>query len=197
MPNAPCTVRHACREDVPEILAMIRELADYEKELASVEATEQKLLDTIAFADPAVPSSPTTPQTEPITPTRPARCLILTTDSVSDSSNNNDNNQAGTEVVGMALYFYSYSTWRACAGIYLEDLYVRPAHRGKGFGKRLLVELARETVAMGGGRLEWRVLNWNEPSIQFYRAIGAEPQTEWIGQRVDREALTKLAGMLD
>ncbi|KXJ89154.1 acyl-CoA N-acyltransferase [Microdochium bolleyi] len=184
MPNAPCTVRHARREDVTAILDMIKELADYEKELSSVEATEQKILDTIAFAGPGVTSSPTDPQTEPITPTRPARCLLLT-------------DTASGKIVGMALYFYSYSTWRACAGIYLEDLYVQQAQRGKGFGKRLLVELARETVAMGGGRLEWRVLDWNEPSIQFYKSIGAEPQNEWIGQRVDRDALTKLAGLLD
>lgn len=163
---------------------MVKELADYEKELSSVEATEQKLLDTIAFAAPDATSTATDPQTEAITPARPARCLILT-------------DTASGAIVGMALYFYSYSTWRACAGIYLEDLYVQQAHRGKGFGKKLLVELARETVAMGGGRLEWRVLDWNEPSIQFYKSIGAVPQTEWIGQRVDGEALTKLAGMLD
>lgn len=170
---------------------MVRELADYEKELSSVEATEQKLLDTIAFASPSSSSTVTNPQTEPITPNRPARCLLLRTP-------HTDPDQSQEEVVvGMALYFYSYSTWRAMPGIYLEDLYVRPSHRGKGFGKRLLVELARETVHMGGARLEWRVLDWNEPSIQFYKAIGAEPQSEWIGQRVDGEGLTKLAGMLD
>lgn len=98
---------------------------------------------------------------------------------------------------GMALYFYNYSTWRARPGIYLEDLFVRPALRGKGYGKRLLVELAREVVAMSGGRLEWAVLKWNEPSIRFYESVGARMMSEWVGMRVDGEGLVKLAGLLD
>lgn len=99
--------------------------------------------------------------------------------------------------MGMALYFYNYSTWRAKAGVYLEDLYVRETERKKGYGKRLLVELAKEVVAMNGGRLDWSVLKWNEPSIKFYESIGAKPQDEWVGMRVEREALTTLANMLD
>ena len=97
----------------------------------------------------------------------------------------------------MALYFYNYSTWRARPGIYLEDLYVRQTTRGKGYGKALLVALAREVVAMGGGRLEWSVLKWNEPSIKFYEAIGATMMSEWVGMRVDGDALGRLATMLD
>lgn len=98
----------------------------------------------------------------------------------------------------MALYFYNYSTWRAKAGIYLEDLYVTPAERNKGHGKRLLVALAKEVVAMDGGRLEWSVLKWNEPSIRFYEdVIGATRMEEWVGMRVDREALGRLVTMLD
>lgn len=97
----------------------------------------------------------------------------------------------------MSLYFYNYSTWRARPGIYLEDLYVRPSERKKGYGKRLLVELAKEVVAMDGGRLEWSVLKWNEPSIRFYESIGAKPMNEWVGMRVDGDALPKLAGLLD
>lgn len=98
----------------------------------------------------------------------------------------------------MALYFYNYSTWRAKAGIYLEDLYVTPAERNKGHGKRLLVALAKEVVAMDGGRLDWSVLKWNEPSIRFYEdVVGATRMEEWVGMRVDREALKKLATMLD
>lgn len=98
----------------------------------------------------------------------------------------------------MALYFYNYSTWRAKAGIYLEDLYVTPAERNKGFGKQLLVALAKEVVAMEGGRLDWSVLKWNEPSIRFYEdVIGATRMEEWVGMRVDREALVRLATMLD
>jgi GNAT superfamily N-acetyltransferase len=97
----------------------------------------------------------------------------------------------------MALYFYNYSTWRSKPGIYLEDLFVKPSERGKGYGKRLLVALAQEVVAMGGARLEWSVLKWNEPSIKFYESIGAVAMNEWVGMRVDRKGLDKLAHLLD
>ena len=97
----------------------------------------------------------------------------------------------------MALYFYNYSTWRARPGIYLEDLFVQPSARGRGHGRRLLVELARQVVAAGGGRLEWSVLRWNEPSIRFYEAMGARALDEWLGMRVDGPALDRLAHLLD
>lgn len=97
----------------------------------------------------------------------------------------------------MALYFYNYSTWRAKPGIYLEDLFVQPSERGKGYGKRLLVELAKEVVAMDGGRLEWSVLKWNEPSIKFYESIGASAMSEWDTMRVTGPGLTKLAQLLN
>jgi ribosomal protein S18 acetylase RimI-like enzyme len=171
------------RSDVSTILGLIRELADYEHELDAVEATEETLLATIAFAPTGVESTSTAPQTEPTAPSRPARCLLLF-------------NEANAPA-GMALYFYNYSTWRAKGGIYLEDLYVKSSERGKGYGKRLLVELAKEVVAMNGGRLEWSVLKWNEPSIKFYESIGATAMNEWVGMRVDREGLTKLAGLLN
>lgn len=182
--------------DVPAILGLIRELADYEKELHSVEATEATLLSTIAFAPSSTADAPPStrdehglPITEPTTPSRPARCLVLSPPPGSGTPG---------EIVGMALYFYSYSTWRARAGIYLEDLYVTPSERGKGYGKALLVELAREVVAMEGGRLDWSVLKWNEPSIRFYEdVVGATRMEEWVGMRVDREALVKLSKMLD
>lgn len=97
----------------------------------------------------------------------------------------------------MALYFYNYSTWRSRPGIYLEDLFVKTSHRNKGYGKRLLVELAKEVVAMGGARLEWSVLKWNEPSIRFYESIGAQAMNEWVGMRVDGLGLHKLSHLLD
>ncbi|KAK4465354.1 putative N-acetyltransferase [Cladorrhinum samala] len=174
-------VRHATREDVPAILALIRELADYEKELDSVEATEEKLLSTIAFAK-SPSTSPDVSAVESTSSDKPARCLVLVT-------------PEGV-TAGIALYFYNYSTWRARPGIYLEDLYVQQAQRGKGYGKRLLVELAKEVIAMKGCRLEWVVLKWNEPSIKFYESIGATMMSDWVGMRVDREGLTKLAGLL-
>ncbi|WP_372343756.1 N-acetyltransferase family protein [Streptomyces sp. KL116D] len=96
------------------------------------------------------------------------------------------------EPVGFALWFLNFSTWRGVHGIYLEDLYVRPGARGGGHGKALLTELARICVARGYERLEWSVLNWNEPSIAFYRALGARPQDEWTVFRLTDEALNSL-----
>ncbi|MCK5907671.1 MAG: GNAT family N-acetyltransferase [Flavobacteriales bacterium] len=96
-------------------------------------------------------------------------------------------------VVGYALYFYSYSTFLAKAGIYLEDLYVEKAHRGKGFGKILLSELAKITVDNGFGRLEWSVLDWNKPAIDFYKSIGAIPMQGWTMNRLTGDSLVKLS----
>lgn len=123
------------------------------------------------------------PVTEPITATRPSRCLLVF-------------NEEG-KASGMAVYFYNYSTWRSKAGIYLEDLYVDASARGKGYGKLLLSSLAKEVVAMGGARLDWSVLKWNEPSIKVYEKIGATAMNEWVGMRVDGEALEKLANCVE
>lgn len=95
---------------------------------------------------------------------------------------------------GFALFFHSYSTFLARRGLYLEDLFVKPAYRGHGIGRALLAHLARLAVARGCGRLEWSVLDWNEPAIGFYRALGAVPMDEWTVMRVDGEALDRLAG---
>ena len=96
-------------------------------------------------------------------------------------------------VVGYALYFYSYSTFLAKAGIYLEDLYVEKIHRGKGIGKTLLSELAKITVNNGYGRLEWSVLDWNKPAIDFYESIGAMPMHGWTMNRLTGESLIELS----
>lgn len=96
------------------------------------------------------------------------------------------------EVVGTALWFLNFSTWRGVHGIYLEDLYVRPESRGAGLGKALLRALAQECVARGYERLEWSVLDWNEPSIGFYRSLGALPMDEWTVFRLTDEALARL-----
>jgi GNAT superfamily N-acetyltransferase len=100
----------------------------------------------------------------------------------------------GSELAGFALWFLNYSTWDGHHGIYLEDLYVRPQHRGTGLGKALLSTLAEECTARGLTRLQWWVLDWNEPSIGFYRSIGAESMDEWTVMRVSGEALGALAG---
>jgi len=180
-PQEGTVIRHARREDVPIILQLIQELADYEKEGDAVEATIESLTKTIAFApSPEVSVSNTTPSGgDAITPTRPARAILAFTPE--------------GKPAGLALYFYNYSTWRAKAGIYLEDLFVRESERGHGYGQRLLSELAKQVVEMKGGRLEWSVLKWNTPSIQFYERIGAKALTEWQTMRVDGEGLNTLA----
>ena len=96
------------------------------------------------------------------------------------------------EPVGFTLWFYTYSTFQGRHGIWLEDLFVDPSMRGKGIGKALLVNLARRCVAEGLGRFEWWVLDWNEPSIEFYKSQGGVMQDEWTKVRVDGEALRKL-----
>ncbi|MEU8707567.1 GNAT family N-acetyltransferase [Streptomyces sp. NPDC048565] len=96
------------------------------------------------------------------------------------------------EVVGFALWFLNFSTWRGVHGVYLEDLYVRPERRGGGYGKALLRELARICVERGYGRLEWSVLDWNAPSIAFYESLGARPQDGWTVYRLDDGALAEL-----
>ena len=97
------------------------------------------------------------------------------------------------EVVGFAFYFFNYSTWQGRPGLYLEDLFVRPSHRGKGIGKALLVHLARIAVRENCGRFVWQVLDWNEPAIRFYEALGATVMRPWLTMRVDGEALLRLA----
>jgi GNAT superfamily N-acetyltransferase len=100
----------------------------------------------------------------------------------------------GSEPVGFALFFHNFSTFRGKPGIYLEDLFVLPEARGRGIGKRLLTWLARTAIERGCARLEWSVLDWNEPAIGFYRSLGAVPMDEWTTFRVADAALTALAG---
>jgi GNAT superfamily N-acetyltransferase len=95
--------------------------------------------------------------------------------------------------IGFALYFYNYSTWRGHAGIYVEDLFVYPEHRGRGYGKALLAQVAAIAVAEGCHRVDWAVLNWNTPAIDFYNSVGAIPQSEWTTMRLSGDALAKLA----
>jgi len=99
--------------------------------------------------------------------------------------------------VGFALYLYNFSTWLGRPGLYLEDLFVKPEKRGKGYGRALLVELAKIARDRGCGRMEWAVLNWNEPAIKFYRALGAKPMDEWTVFRLTRDEIAKLADAAD
>ena len=95
--------------------------------------------------------------------------------------------------VGFALYFYNFSTFLGKAGIYLEDLFVLPEHRGKGYGKAILIRLAQIARERGCGRLEWACLDWNQPSIDFYRSLGAQPMDEWTVYRLAGDTLERLA----
>jgi GNAT superfamily N-acetyltransferase len=103
--------------------------------------------------------------------------------------------EADGRPAGFAVWFYSYSTWQAKNGLYLEDLYVSPDYRGTGAGKLLLKHLAGIAVGKGCGRFEWSVLDWNEPAIRVYDAIGAEPQSEWIRYRMSGQTLRDFAGI--
>lgn len=158
---------------------MVRELAEYERELESVEATEESLTRTLSLA-PSAASTHTNPGH--------AKCLMLRLPS--NPSNPNDTPEA---VAGMALYFHNYSTWNGKQGIYLEDLFVRPQYRKRGYGKMLIQALAKENLLQDGGRLEWSCLDWNEPSLQFYRSLGAVEMKGWTKLRVDGKALENLA----
>jgi len=95
--------------------------------------------------------------------------------------------------VGFAVFFHNFSTWLGWPGLYLEDLFVRPEDRGKGYGRALLIHLAKIARDRGCGRMEWAVLDWNEPAIQFYRKLGAKPMDDWTVFRLKRDGIAKLA----
>ena len=99
----------------------------------------------------------------------------------------------GKSPVGFAVFFHNFSTWLGRPGLYLEDLFVKPKNRGKGYGRALLVDLAKIARDRGCGRMEWAVLNWNEPAIKFYRALGAKPLDEWTVFRLTRDGIAELA----
>jgi GNAT superfamily N-acetyltransferase len=161
-------IRPATPDDIPQILAFIRELAEYEREPEAAQATAADLLRD-GF-------------TEPVR----FHCLIAEKEVEQKA-------EQGIEPAGFALYFHTYSTWLGHAGIYLEDLFVRPAFRGQGIGKALLSNVAAIAAAEGCPRLEWAVLDWNKPAIDFYHRMGATPMSEWTTMRVTGDALPALA----
>ena len=172
-------VRPATPDDVPEILAMVRELADYERSLHEVETTEHQLVALLFGGTPDAPGiAATTPNGAPA-----AYAHVV----------DHPDPEHGTALGGFALWFLNTSTWTGTHGVYLEDLYVRPVLRGTGYGKRLLQTLAQVCLEGGYRRLEWWVLDWNEPALGFYRSIGAVPMDEWTVQRVSGDALAALA----
>jgi GNAT superfamily N-acetyltransferase len=154
------TIRTATAQDVPLILSFIRQLAEYERLLDAVKATEEALRATL------------------FGPTPVGEVLIA---------------EDGGTPVGFALFFQNYSTFLAQPGLYLEDLFVIPAARGRGVGRVLLERLAQIALDRGYGRVEWAVLDWNAPAIGFYRRIGAVPMQDWTIMRLTGESLARLA----
>ena len=159
----PIPIRSARPDDVPLILEFIRGLADYEKLTDGVEATEGKLRRTLFPEDPR---------------TAAAHCVLAFADEIP---------------AGFALYFFNYSTFLAKPGLYLEDLFVKPEFRGNGIGKALLLHLAKIANARGCGRMEWTVLDWNQPAIDFYEKLGARRMREWQVCRLTGAALAQYA----
>jgi GNAT superfamily N-acetyltransferase len=153
-------IRVATEDDVPLILSLIKELAEYERLSHEVVVTEEMLRDSL-FEERRVAE------------------VVL--------------GYLGDDPAGFALFFHNFSTFLGKSGIYLEDLYVKPEFRGAGVGRALLVYLAKLARERGCGRLEWWVLDWNEPAIRFYKALGAVPMEDWTVYRVMGEALDELA----
>lgn len=153
-------IRAAEPGDTATILQFVCDLAEYEKALHEVRATETQLQDILFGDNPRV------------------EALICEIDG---------------QPAGFAVYFFSFSTWLGKLGLFLEDLYVSPQHRGSGAGKALLKHLAQIAVARDCGRFEWNVLDWNTPAIEFYESFGAQPQNEWIGYRLSGQALADFA----
>jgi diamine N-acetyltransferase len=154
------TIRRARADEAGLVYALVRELAEYEKLLHEVKATEADIAEALFGDNPRL------------------TCDIA---------------EWGGEPAGFALWFVNFSSFAGKHGIYLEDLFVRPALRGKGIGKALLVHLANECVANGWERLQWAVLDWNAPSIEFYKSLGAVMMDEWTLCRVTGPALQALA----
>lgn len=151
-------IRHAQTKDIPSLLTLIQELADYEK-LSKEAVASEDLLRYWLFEKER------------------AEALILEVDQ---------------RVIGFALYFHNFSTFLGKAGLYLEDLYIRPDYRHKGYGKQVFKYFAKLALDQGCGRMEWSVLDWNAPSIRFYQSLGAKAMHEWTTYRLTEEELNAL-----
>lgn len=157
--------RPATEADVEQIVELVRDLAAYEKEPDAVKLTPQRLREQLFGDNPAI------------------FCHVIDSDDSHDAS--------APRLDGIALWFLNYSTWEGTHGIYLEDLYVRPAARGTGKGKALLQKLASIACERGYSRVEWCVLKWNQPSIDFYKSLGAFPMDEWDTFRLTGSSLAE------
>ena len=159
----PQVIRPAVSSDARLVVELIRGLAEYERMRDQVQATEERIRASLFPPDGRAPD---------------AYCVIVEADGVA---------------AGFALYFFNFSTFLARPGLYLEDLFVKPEFRGQGLGKALLLHLARIALDRGCGRMEWAVLDWNTPAIEFYERLGARRLTEWQLCRLRAEDLARLA----
>ena len=164
MPTAS-RIRSAEPGDVPAVDALVRELAVYEREPDAVHAVPEDFARALFGPDPRV------------------HCHVAEV----------EGDDGSWDVVGFALWYVTFSTWRGRHGIWLEDLFVRPEHRARGLGRALLQVLAGECARRGYARLEWWVLDWNEPAHAFYRSVGARPEDEWTVWRLDGRPLEQFA----
>jgi len=172
-PNTPrITLRPATPDDAPLIRRFIEELAEYEKLTHQMVATDESIRSTLFEAKP--------PQAE----------VIL---AFLNSEKNEEDHHKNQTPAGFALFFHNYSTFLGKQGLYLEDLFVKPPYRGLGIGKKLLAKLAQIALQRNCGRMEWAVLNWNEPAIKFYKSLNAKPMNEWTTYRLTGDPLHALA----
>ena len=160
-PHDPASYRDATPDDVPALLALIAELAEYERLGHEAVAGHADLHDSLFGATPR------------------AHAVLA---------------ERGGAVAGMAVFFFSFSTFTGRPSLYVEDVFVRPAHRGQGVGRGFFRRLAARAVAERCGRMEWSVLDWNESALAFYRGLGAEPRAGWTTMRLVGEGLAELAG---
>jgi len=167
MPSTPFHIRPAEEKDIDIILKLIKDLATYEKEPESAKATPELLRENLFER-------------------KYAHTLLAFTGPASSPG----------EAVGMALYFFNFSTWTGKPGIYLEDLFVKPEYRGSGVGKALFGELGLIAEEKKCGRIDWVVLTWNQPSIDFYeRKLGAKAMKEWMGMRLEGDGIQNLKSL--
>jgi GNAT superfamily N-acetyltransferase len=182
-------IRVATAADVDDILALIRDLAEYEREPQAVTATTADLLRD-GFGEHARFHVLLACVAEGAG--RGAGGAAKAAPSVGPRGQA-ESAASAEQVVGFAFYFFAYSTWRAQPTLYLEDLFVRPAHRRLGMGLALMRRLAAEAVKTGCGRFQWQVLDWNEPAVRFYESLGAKILKEWWTVRVEGDAIAALA----
>lgn len=186
-------IRPATETDLPAILALVHELAAYEREPDAVTGTEDTYREVLFPSDGAPRAWAHVAQLDG-TPQDGAPEDGAPENGAPEDGAPEHGPRGDGPVVGVAVWFLTFSTWTGRNGLWLEDLFVTPEHRGKGLGRDLMAALAAVCVERGYPRMEWTVLDWNTPAIELYRHLGAEPMTDWTSQRLTGAALRALGG---